>query len=148
MIQQQIHKRTAVAAVLLAFLLGGLVGVKADNLYRLVRYVETKTAPAISSNAVTINLSNGTHFQVTVNATLSTITFTNPPPTGYASTFTLALTQDGSGGHSIAGWPASVKWPAGSVPTFTTTASKTDLVSFVTYDGGTTWWAILIGQSF
>ena len=58
---------------------------------------------------------------------------------------TLLITQDGTGGRSIT-WPASVKWmPAGSAPTFTTTASTVSVVELFTIDNGTTWYAGLAG---
>lgn len=47
--------------------------------------------------------------------------------------YKLILTQDGTGGRSVA-WPASVKWSGGTAPTLTSTANGKDVVSFV-YDG-------------
>ena len=143
-----IRRRTAIAAVVLAALLGSLAGTSADTITSLKRYTETKTAPSISSNAFTANLSNGTQFQVTLNANVTGITFSNPvTASGYSNAFTLALTQDGTGGRTVTGWPAAVKWPGGSAPTVTATANKTDLYSFVTYDGGTTWWGLIVAQN-
>ena len=43
------------------------------------------------------------------------------------------MVQDGTGSRT-ATWPASVKWPSGTAPTLTTTASSVDIVSFY-YDG-------------
>lgn len=45
----------------------------------------------------------------------------------------LALKQDGTGSRTVT-WPAAVKWSAGSAPTLTTTASRTDLLRFI-FDG-------------
>jgi hypothetical protein len=43
------------------------------------------------------------------------------------------LTQDGTGSRTVT-WPGTVKWPAATAPTLTTTAGKTDVFAFL-YDG-------------
>ena len=48
-----------------------------------------------------------------------------------------------SGGNAI-----GVSWPAGVVPIVTTTASKTDIYSFKTFDGGGSLYGIVGGQNF
>ena len=80
--------------------------------------------------ALDINLSLGNYFIKTINAN-STFTFSNPPASGTAGTFTLELTHT----SGTVTWPASVKWPADTAPTLTT--GKTHLFVFVTDDGGT-----------
>jgi hypothetical protein len=121
----------------------------AASFVRMLLYAETKKAPTISANAFTVDLSTGTQFQVTLNANVTGITFSNVPwPTGYAGSWTIALTQDGTGGRTVTGWPAAVKWVGGGVaPTITATASRTDLVSCITYDAGTTDWCVF-NQNF
>ena len=44
-------------------------------------------------------------------------------------------------------WPAAVKWPGGTAPTVTTTNTKRDIYQFITYDGGTNIYAIIVGQN-
>jgi hypothetical protein len=39
-------------------------------------------------------------------------------------------------------------WPGGTAPTLTSTNGKEDIFSFVTIDGGTTWFAFNGGQNF
>lgn len=143
-------RQYAAPLITIALLLGGAfyAGVRADAPQRLVRYLETKTAPSVSANAFTINLANGTHFQVSLTANVTSITFSNLPTAGYAANWTMALTQDGTGGRTVTGWPAAVKWAFGTAPTITATASKTDLISCLTYDGGTTDWCVVAGQNF
>ena len=80
--------------------------------------------------ALDIDLSLGNYFIKTINAN-STFTFSNPPASGTAGTFTLELTHT----SGTVTWPASVKWPADTAPTLT--AGKTHLFVFVTDDGGT-----------
>ena len=43
------------------------------------------------------------------------------------------LIQDGTGSR-LATWPGTVKWPAGTAPTLTTTAAGSDICSFY-WDG-------------
>tara|TARA_B100000902_G_scaffold385975_1_gene428005 strand:- start:175 stop:816 length:642 start_codon:yes stop_codon:yes gene_type:complete len=87
-----------------------------------------QTAEAVS--ALDIDLSTGNYFTKTINGN-STFTFSNPPASGTAGTFTLELTHT----SGTVTWPASVKFPADTPPTLT--AGKTHLFMFVTDDGGT-----------
>lgn len=75
-------------------------------------------------------------------------TLTFPTPTdGQAYSFTLELTQDGTGGRTVT-WPSSVKWASGSVPTLTSTAGRTDVFAFESRDGGVTWLGFVSGQNY
>ena len=64
-----------------------------------------------------------------------------------ATSFTLILTNDSTPSRTIS-WPASVKWPNNSVPSRTTAASKTDIWSFMTPDGGVTWYGNIALYNF
>jgi len=92
----------------------------------------------------TIDLNNG-NFVTGVLTGNCTFTFSNP--TTGASSFTLLLTNDGTAGRSIT-WPASVKWPGGSVPTRTTDANKTDVYTFFTTNSGTNWYGNLAQYNY
>jgi hypothetical protein len=48
----------------------------------------------------------------------------------------------------LAGVTKTVKWSGGSAPTLTNTANKTDILNFLTYDGGTTWLGFVGGLNF
>ena len=50
----------------------------------------------------------------------------------------MVATQGGSGGYNLT-YPASVRWSYGQAPTLTTTVSYRDVVSFITYDGGSSY---------
>ena len=99
-----------------------------------------------SGAAYTIDLTRGNVHETTLTDNC-TFTFSNPPPSGIAGSFTLILKQDGTGSRT-ATWPASVDWPSGTAPTLTTTASAVDIVSFTTTDGGTIWWGFPGGFNF
>lgn len=106
---------------------------------------ETKTAPSITTNTLTLDCSAGNVFAVSLNANITTLTFTNVPASGTAYGLTLAFTADGTA-RTIT-WPASVKWPGGTAPTLTSTLNKVDTFVLNTWDGGTTWYAFVGGQN-
>lgn len=86
---------------------------------------------ATGDGTTTIDWGSGNHFDFTFGAANETFTFTDPANPGV---FTLSLTQD-SVGSRTATWPASVKWPAGTAPTLTTTATTGyDIIAF-RFDG-------------
>ena len=106
---------------------------------------ETKTAPSISTNTLTLNCANGNVFSVSLNANITTLSFTNIPSSSTAFALTLALTANGTA-YTIT-WPAAVKWPGGTAPTLTSTNGKVDTFILTTWDAGTTWYAFVAGQN-
>ena len=80
----------------------------------------------------TLDLSTGTTFSFTPSGS-TTVSFTNPPASGNAIGFSVEVIGDGS----AITWPDSVKWDLATAPT--ATASK-ELYTFVTTDGGTTYY--------
>lgn len=107
-------------------------------------YAESLTTNATSGATATLDLENGNVFDVTLTANC-TFTFSNPPATGKAGSFTLILRQDGTGSRT-ATWPAAVKWQEGLAPEISTAASAIDVMTFFTRDAGTTWFGFLAGQ--
>jgi len=86
---------------------------------------------ATGDGTTTVDWKLGNHFDFTFGAFNETFTFTAPTNPGV---YTMSLKQD-SGGSRTATWPATVKWPAGTAPTLTTTATTGyDVVSF-RFDG-------------
>ena len=89
-------------------------------------YLETAPAIANSSTAVTLSLASGTVLSYTLTGNC---TFTMPTATSGTS-FIVKLIQNGTGGRTATF--TGVKWPGGTVPTITTTATTgTDIISFV-----------------
>jgi hypothetical protein len=87
---------------------------------------------ATGDGTTTINWSSGDKFHFVYGAFDETFTFIAPPCAG--TYLTLKLVQDSVGSRSPT-WPANVKWPASTEPTWTTTATTgTDIVRFY-YDG-------------
>jgi len=97
----------------------------------VTNYVETLYAIGNSSTAVTIALTNGTVQTVTLTGNC---TFTMPTATAGKSFILIVST----GAGSFTGTFTSVKWPSGTAPTLTTTASRWDILTFVS--DGTNWY--------
>ena len=92
----------------------------------ITAYLETAPSIANSSTAVTLSLSSGTVLSYTLTGNC---TFTMPTATSGTS-FIVKLIQDGTGSRTATF--TGVKWPAGTAPTITTTATTgLDILSFV-----------------
>jgi hypothetical protein len=101
-----------------------------------------ETAVANTSTAYTIDLANGSVQYLTLTGNC---TYTFPTPVAGKS-FMLIQKQDGTGGRTVT-WPASVKWPGGTAPTLTSTASKADKFIFTAVDGSS-WLGSNGGQNY
>jgi len=98
-----------------------------------------------SGAAIALDLANGNVQKLTLTAN-ATITLTSPV-SGAMRSLTLLVFQDATGSRTIT-WPGSVKWGNAGAPTLTTTASKMDMVSLFTVDGGTNWYGALGAKGF
>lgn len=87
-----------------------------------------KTCYSNSSAAnVTIDWNNGNKQKITLG---HNVTFAFTAPSSGVGSFTLILTQDGTGTRTVT-WPAAVKWPNATPPTLSTAPGYIDLVSCV-----------------
>ena len=106
-------------------------------------YAETDVA-VTSATTLAIDLANGNTGTVTLGHNVTDIDFTNVPTNGI-STFTLQVTQDGTGSRTMAinqvtvngGGHVTAKTPGGSGLTLSTAAGKIDLLTFLFVDAGT-----------
>lgn len=105
----------------------------------VTNYVETPFS-ANSSTAITLALTNGTVQIITLtgNATITMPTATS------GKSFILFLKQDATGSRTVT-W-STVKWPGGTAPTITSTASKQDIFSF--FADGTNWYGVTVSQNY
>ena len=104
-------------------------------------YGETVNAiGAIGGGTQDIDLTLGNVVTGTVDTSTTTFTFSNPPTTGTAGSFTLILTN---GGSQTVNWPAAVDWAGGSGPSLT--SSGIDIITFTTIDAGTIWYGFAAG---
>jgi hypothetical protein len=91
--------------------------------------------------ANTCDLSVSNYFRAVMTASAQ-FTFINAPSSGTAQQFSLLIMQDGTGGYSPT-FANTVYWAGGSIPPATTAANSRDLWTFITYDGGSTYWGTL-----
>ena len=104
-----------------------------------------ETYVALSGATPAVDCEAGNSFSIVLSAA-TTFTFTNPPASGTAYTFSVEIIQDSGGsGHGVT-WP-TVTWPSGTAPTLTATANAVDYFVFTTRDGGTTWRGFTAGQA-
>ena len=126
-----------------------------EGLTRLKTYVEVVQTVSSSANVVTLDLSQAQTFDLTLTETVNQFTITNPP--SGSSSFTIKIAQNATGGYAVGidtfrtsgGAIIPVYWPGGGVlPIVTTTASRSDVYSFRTFDSGSSWYGVIVGQNF
>ena len=98
-------------------------------------------SPSISSGTLTLDLSTGRFFNVSLTANVTTLTISNVPSSVMTS-IRLVLTQDSTGGRSFL-WPSSVK--SARTPITYRLAGFTSIFDLYTTDGGTTWFLNQVG---
>jgi len=101
-----------------------------------------ETYDALSGTTPTVDCHNGNMFSLTTSGN-TTFTFSNPPASGTAFGFTLKLVAGGT--HTIT-YPASVDWAGGTAPD-APASGETDVLVFITHDGGTTWYGFRAGDA-
>ena len=111
------------------------------NTATLAAYRETTVTNAAVTGTYTVDMAVANVWNVTQTGS-TTYTFSNPAASGTASNFLIAIKQGGAGSYT-ATWPASVKFPNGSTPVLSTTVGKVDILNFITFDGGTTYYGSL-----
>lgn len=94
------------------------------------------------TTTMTVNLNLGDIHTYTLTDNVATVTISNTAAGG--NSWTLILTQDGTGSRTVT-WPAAVKWAAGTAPTLSTGAADVDIITMFTPDNGTTIYAFASG---
>jgi len=110
---------------------------------------ETKGTSTNATNAMSVDLATGNFFEIDLqnnNATVSSMTFSNPAAAGKASSWVIKWIQ-GSTARALT-YPASVHWSAGADHVMSTADNAVDIVSMFTIDGGTTIYASIVGTAF
>ena len=105
----------------------------------VTNYIETPYS-ANSSTAITLDLTNGTVQIITLTGN-ATITM---PTAVSGKSFIMFLKQDATGSRTVT-W-STVKWPGGTAPTITSTASKQDIYSF--FSDGSSWFGVTVSQNY
>lgn len=96
-------------------------------------------SPASGSQTVALDVTNTNHHTVLGHTNGTAITFTVTGATN-DQVFAVSILQGGTTVSTIAGWFATVRWAAGTIPTLTATLNKRDTFIFKrtganTYDG-------------
>jgi hypothetical protein len=105
-------------------------------------YLQQSYAYTSALTGTNVNVTADTHssFSLTTSGT-TTFTFSVGNVTsGYLLGFVLKLTAGGA--HTI-NFPASVDWAGGTAPD-APASGETDILTFFSYDGGTTWYGNLV----
>ncbi len=95
-----------------------------------------------NGSAGAIDLSSGNVFSDTPAANV-TYAFNNPPASGTAYGFTLKIAPTAT---ATVTWPSSVDWAGGSAPD-APASGETDIFTFYTQDGGTTYYGFQAGNA-
>jgi len=119
-------------------------------------YSEAKGTATQATTVITLNNQLGNVQTLVPSQAFTTLNITNLDATATNSTaITLVLAQGGTGygitgtfAIQVGGVGKTLKWAGATQPTITTTANKTDILNFITYDGGTTWYGLVVGQNF
>ena len=129
------------AAILGANTFTGTQNLADNTLQRanLLDYSEVTNAIGNATGAKTIDLTLGNSVTATTTGA-TTWTFSNPTASDELCSFSLKLVNGGSAAQT---WPSSVDWPSATAPTLTT--SGTDVLVFITCDGGTIWYGFVAG---
>lgn len=101
-----------------------------------------ETYVALSGTTPTVDCEAGNMFALSTTGN-TTFTFSNPPASGTGYGFTLKLTAGGT--HTIT-YPASVDWAGATAPD-APASGETDVLVFITHDGGTTWYGFQAGDA-
>lgn len=104
------------------------------------------TSVAVSGLTPSLDCSLGDVFTITTSGS-TTFTFDYSSITLTTNdTYLMAVVLTAGGSHAVA-WPASVLWAEGSTPD-TPASGETDVLFFLTLDGGTNWYGARMGQAF
>jgi hypothetical protein len=104
--------------------------------------IELSQSVTASSASLTIDMSLGWDVSLTLSASVSSIAFSNWPAAGILGRLTLDITNTGS--YTLSGWPATTRWPGGTIPTVT--ANGRDTIIITSSSGGSPFRGFLAGQ--
>jgi hypothetical protein len=127
---------------------------------RLKTYSENVEFITVSAGIATVDLSRAQSFICTATANINEFQLINAP--SGSTEFTLRIDQDSTGNRLVGidtfktsggGFSIPVYWPGGGVlPGVTTTASRSDIYSFKTFDGtnitSSGLYGVVVGQNF
>jgi len=100
---------------------------------------------------IPIDLSTGQVFRTKITIACTGLTLSNIPDNANANAVGFSLLFVGDGTARTMTWnigSAGISWAAGTAPTYTSTANKVDIYSFLSTNGGSNWFGFVGGQNF
>lgn len=102
------------------------------------------TSISTSSNTLTLDLTQGPDYYISLNSNITTVSFINKPDYGKLAYFTLIIRNPAK--YTLA-WPSSIHWDNSTTPQLSTDG-KEDIYFFLTTDGGETFYASALGLKY
>jgi len=107
-----------------------------------------QTVTHSSSGGIALDFSNGNIIYLNQGANITTAVGVTNCPSGKAFSFTIVRKNTAGSALTIA-WGSAYKWPSGgTAPTLTNTSNAIDILTFITFDGGSTIYSIKTGTNF
>jgi hypothetical protein len=100
---------------------------------------------------IPIDLSTGQVFRTKLTVAAIGLTLSNIPDNANANAVGFSLLFVGDGTARTMTWnigSTGISWAAGTAPTYTSTANKVDIYSFLSNNGGSNWYGFVGGQNF
>jgi len=109
-------------------------------------YSEDEDSYSVSAGTKSLDLAVATYWRPSsaMTAVAVDFTFDNPAASGRVTSFTMELNNMAANTDATP-WPLNVQWALGVEPEWT---SGIDFVTFLTRDGGTTWYGFAAGLDF
>jgi hypothetical protein len=107
-------------------------------------YREKNNIFTVNSNLYEIDCLLGSSFVLNLQTSAVQLTINNIPQ-NVISNITLFL--DGGSNRAIT-WPSTLSWGNYGAPTLSTEVNKIDVITLVTYNGGTKWLGFFSGKGF
>lgn len=93
----------------------------------------TPVTLSIASGVVTIDTTLSNYYTLQLTANVTSVVLTGLTA---GTRFDLEIYQDATGGRTITGWPAALKWPGGTAPTFGDAANaESKIISILSRNG-------------
>jgi len=98
-----------------------------------------------STSTINLDIKSSNMFHITMVGQTQRVNFINVPQ-GVASKFTMIITQDSLGGHTLI-TPSNVKWDV-THPSINTSPYHSAILTFITTNGGSSWFGIEHGTGY
>jgi len=132
------------------------VAAESTGVLNKVGVFENLGTSTVSGTTVTVNLNTGNFFEMDLqglSGNVTTFTISNATQEdNMVSCFIVKIIQGSTNRNftwsSIVSNGTNIDWAGGEGPDITTGNDKVDILSFTTYDKGSTWYGAPVGQEF